>query len=187
MKTVIPQSRIGILALIPLTLLLCSIVSFRAGGVRAEKRYEAFQERFVSDYLAQREAEKAGIPPEPRELMRKQQATALAKVLYGIKENSEQDLRTCLWCVFNRVDSPDYPDTIEEVVAQPLQWIGYSENSPVLDNLYRIACQELDAWQNGTTRPCGTEFVFMAWSPSRVVLRDTWDETAWTNKWRYGA
>ncbi len=187
MKTINLQGRTGLMIIAPLAMILCSIISFRAGGVRAERRYEAFQERFVNDYLSQQEAAERGIPQDPRELLRTQQAQALARMLYGIRDNSEQDLRTACWCVFNRVDSEGYPNTIEEVVSQPQQWVGYSADSPVLAELYRIAVQELDAWQNGTTRPVGTEYVYMAWSPSRVVLRDTWAESSWTNKWRYGA
>ena len=174
-------------AIIALAFVLCGVVSYRAGGARAAKKYEAWTERFADEYIAQQEAALRGIPKDPREVLRQQQTTALAKVLYGIKGNSADDLRTACWCVFNRVDSAGYPDTLEEVIAQPQQWMGYDESNPVLEDLYRIAGEELAKWQDGATRPCSADFVFMTWSPSKIVLRDNWTESSWTERWRYGA
>ena len=170
---------------IALALVLYTIVVYRAGGVKAEQRDEAWKVRYVDDYLTQQEAARIGIPPDPAVLLREQQAQALARVLYGVKDNSEQDLRTMCWCVFNRVDSPDYPDTLEEVIDQPKQWMRYSPDNPVIENLYKIAEQELDAWQNGKTRPITSDFVFMNWTPSQIKLRNRWEEGSRTDYWRW--
>jgi hypothetical protein len=169
-----------------LAFVLCVIVAYRAGGVRAAQRYEEWQVRFVDDYMAQQEAARNGMPPDPKVQLREQQAQALAKVLYGVKDNSEQDLRTMCWCVFNRVDSPDYPDTLEEVIDQPQQWMRYDPENPVIDNLYKIAEQELVAWQDGKTRPITSDFVYMNWTPNQIKLRNAWKDGSTTDYWRYG-
>jgi spore germination cell wall hydrolase CwlJ-like protein len=136
--------------------------------------------------MAQQEAARNGMPPDPKVQLREQQAQALAKVLYGVKDNSEQDLRTMCWCVFNRVDSPDYPDTLEEVIDQPQQWMRYDPENPVIDNLYKIAEQELVAWQDGKTRPITSDFVYMNWTPNQIKLRNAWKDGSTTDYWRYG-
>ena len=159
-----------------------SLVMYRAGGVRAEQRYEEWRERFVNDYLSQVEAEERGMPIDPHEQLLNQQSEALARVLYGVKDNSTQDLKTLCWCVFNRVDNPNYPDNIEAVIEQPKQWMGYSENNPVMDDLYKLAKEQIQQWQNGR-RPVSNELIYMSWTPARIVLRDTWQYGMNTKTW----
>lgn len=172
--------------LILLAFILYTILIARGAQAKAERRYEAWQERFVNEYLDQQEAARIGIPPDPKVLLREEQAQALAKVLYGVKDNSESDLRTMCWCVFNRVDSPDYPSTLQEVIDQPQQWMRYDPENPVIDNLYKIAEQELAAWQDGKTRPITSDFVYMNWTPSQIKLRNAWKDGSTTDYWRYG-
>lgn len=159
-----------------------SLVMYRAGGVRAEQRYEEWRERFVNDYLSQVEAEERGMPIDPHEQLLNQQSEALARVLYGVKNNSTQDLKTLCWCVFNRVDNPNYPDNIEAVIEQPKQWMGYSDNNPVMDDLYKLAKEQIQQWQNGR-RPVSNELIYMSWTPARIVLRDTWQYGMNTKTW----
>ena len=172
--------------LLILAFFLYTIVVARAAGVKAERKYEAWQERYVSDFLAQEEAKREGMPVDPYEAQLDAEAQNLARVLYGVKNNSSDDLKTCCWCVFNRVDSPDYPGTLDEVIEQPKQWMRYSPDSPVLEDLYQIAREQLDNWHTGTTRPCSAEFVFMNWTQSKIVLRDRWEEGSQTSYWRWG-
>lgn len=172
--------------LILLAFILYTILIARGAQAKAERRYEAWQERFVNEYLDQQEAARIGIPPDPRVQLREEQAQALARVLYGVKDNSESDLRTMCWCVFNRVDSPDYPSTLQEVIDQPSQWMRYDPENPVIDNLYKIAEQELAAWQDGKTRPITSDFVYMNWTPSQIKLRNAWKDGSTTDYWRYG-
>ena len=172
--------------LLILAFFLYTIVVARAAGVKAERKYEAWQERYVSDFLAQEEAKREGMPVDPYEAQLDAEAQNLARVLYGVKNNSSDDLKTYCWCVFNRVDSPDYPGTLDEVIEQPKQWMRYSPDSPVLEDLYQIAREQLDNWHTGTTRPCSAEFVFMNWTQSKIVLRDRWEEGSQTSYWRWG-
>lgn len=115
----------------------------------------------------------------------REDAKMIAKVLYGVKGNNENDLRTLVWCVLNRVDNKGYPGTVAEVVAQDRQWMGYSDSNPVLDDLYNLALGELDIWYGGI-RPCSPDFVFMNWTPSEITLRDTFEFSSKTHSWSVG-
>ena len=112
-------------------------------------------------------------------------ATWIAKVLYGMKDNSAQDLRTAVWCILARVDNPWYPDSVEEVCRQKDQWMGFSDTNPVLTDLKDLAMGELDEWYDGE-RPVGPEFVYLYWTPQKITLRDSWTDGSTTNYWRAG-
>lgn len=172
--------------LLILAFILYTLIVSRVAYAKAEKQYEAWKIRYVDDYNTQMLAKEIGMPPDPRELLLNDESEALAKVLYGVRDNSTDDLKTYCWCVLNRVDSDMYPDTVVEVIEQPKQWMRYSEDNPVLDSLYKIAREQLEAWHNDTKRPVGSEFVYMNWSPSKIVLRDRWEDGSFTNYWRWG-
>ena len=115
-----------------------------------------------------------------------QEAEYLAKMLYGTaRNNSERDQRTAVWCALNRVDSIGYPSTVKEVCQQPSQWVGYSDDNPILTNLYDIAMKELETWHNGY-RPVGIEYIYMNWSTKQITLRDTWKKDNDTSYWQAG-
>ena len=121
----------------------------------------------------------------PEELLQ-QEAEYLAKMLYGTaRNNSERDQRTAIWCALNRVDSVGYPSTVKEVCQQPSQWVGYSDDNPILTNLYDIAMKELETWHSGY-RPVGIEYIYMNWSTKQITLRDTWEKGNDTNYWQAG-
>ena len=121
----------------------------------------------------------------PEELLQ-QEAEYLAKMLYGTaRNNSERDQRTAVWCALNRVDSIGYPNTVKEVCQQSSQWIGYSDDNPILTNLYNIAMKELETWHNGY-RPVGIEYIYMNWSTKQITLRDTWKNDKDTSYWQAG-
>ena len=114
------------------------------------------------------------------------EAEYIARVLYGTaRNNSERDQRTVVWCILNRVDSIGYPGTVKEVCQQESQWMGYSDNNPILNNLYDIAKRELETWYSGY-RPVAPEYVYMSWSSSQIILRDTWENKTNTNYWQAG-
>lgn len=116
----------------------------------------------------------------------KSEAEAVARVLYGIRNNKEQDLRTYAWCIFNRVDNPssEFADTLEAVIGKPEQWMFYDPNNPVIDSLYQIALQEVTRWHEDE-RPVSYEYVYAEWSIDDVLLRDTWEYSDKTRTWRY--
>ena len=114
-----------------------------------------------------------------------QEAEYIAKVLYGTARNhAESDKRAVIWCILNRVDHHSHPDTIMEVCEQPRQWVGYSSDNPVLDELYELALTELKSWHNDGHRPISNEYIYMSWSSKEILLRDTFEESKSTHYWR---
>ena len=112
------------------------------------------------------------------------EAEYLAKLLYGTAlNNSARDQRTVVWCALNRVDHPSYPNTVKEVCEQPHQWMGYSDDNPVLDELYNIAMTELITWHDNY-RPMRYDYVYMSWSSKEIVLRNTYEKTNNTKYWQ---
>lgn len=115
------------------------------------------------------------------------EAEYIAKVLYGyytVANHAVSDFRAIVWCIINRVEHYSHPDTVAEVCDQPNQWMGYSVNNPVLQDLYDIALAELKIWHNGGHRPMNNSYVFLTWSSSEILLRDTFEEGRNTNYWR---
>lgn len=168
--------------LVALVLAAWSLVMIRVGQRRALAQYEAWMEDFRVERLA---IDQANADADPYALQLNAEAESLARILYGVKDNDKDDLRTLCWCVFNRTDNPAFPNTLEEVIAQPQQWMRYSEDSPVLEDLYQIAREQLEAWHSDAHRPCSSDYVFMSWTPSDICLRDAWREGSGTHYWRF--
>ncbi len=110
-------------------------------------------------------------------------------MLYGFRNNSEKDLITACWCIFNRVDIKTgeyaYLTKLEEVIDQPEQWMGYSEENPVIENLYQIAYAQLENWLIGGHRPVSSEYVFLVWSPDKIFLKTALEDSKDTKTWHY--
>ena len=177
----------GKYALVILAFIAYTLLIARGAEAKAERRYESWKEGWIADYVAEREAEaRAAYDADPYTIQLNAEAELLARVLYGVKDNSTDDLKTYCWCVFNRVDSKDYPDTLEEVIAQPKQWMRYDPENPVLESLYQIARQQLDEWHSNSRRPVSSEYVFMNWTEKDICLRDNFSEGGVTRYWRYG-
>ena len=178
---------LGKWALLVLALILYTLIVSRVSEARASRKYENWKEEWVSTYLADQEAKTlAQRETDPYQIRLSEEATMLAKVLYGVKDNDTDDMRTLCWCVFNRTDNAAYPDTLEDVIAQPHQWMRYSPDNPVLESLYQIAREQLEAWRKNGRRPVGSEYVFMAWSEDDICLRDSFVVSSHTKYWRYG-
>lgn len=165
-----------------------SLVMYRAGGVRAEQKYEEWKERFADDYISQMEAAERGMPPDPRELLEEQEITAIAKVLYGVSGNSDADLRKYCWAMFNRVDnkSGEFADenSLNEVLSKPKQFVGYNpekaDGYPVLDRLKQIAREEYGTWKYGSSRPYDVTYCWIYWTPDKILLMND------INDWIHG-
>lgn len=113
------------------------------------------------------------------------EAEYIAKVIYGTARNhAESDKKAVVWCILNRVEHHSHPNTIAEVCEQPKQWMGYSNDNPVLDENYNLALTELKTWYSGGHRPMGNEYIYLSWSSKEILLRDTFEENRNTNYWR---
>lgn len=176
-------SYVGRWALVALVLVAWSLVMMRAGQKKALAEYHQWMEAYRVERM---QIDQAYADADPYKLQLDAEAESLARVLYGVKDNDAEDMRTYCWCVFNRVDNTAFPDALEDVIAQPSQWMRYDPTNPVLENLFQIAREELEAWHSDGHRPCSADYVFMSWSPSDICLRDRWAEGSGCHYWRYG-
>lgn len=114
-----------------------------------------------------------------------QEAEYIAKVIYGTARNHvSSDQKAVVWCILNRVEHHAHPNTVAEVCEQPKQWMGYSDENPVLTELYDLALAELKIWHGDGHRPISNEYIYLSWSSKEIMLRDTFEETKKTNYWR---
>lgn len=173
-----------VLLILAVVTLYTALVCHWQASKDAAKYAEQFEQYRLQ--LVQKAAQEAAERQEdPYVVQLRTEAELLAKILYGVKDNNENDLRTYAWCVFNRVDNPNFPNTFEEVADQPTQWMRYSADNPIVENLYKIALEEVTIWHEGH-RPVSDEYVYMNWSPTKIKLRDRWEEDSRTEYWRYG-
>lgn len=103
---------------------------------------------------------------------------AVAKMLWGEARGCTTDNKIkCAWIVCNRVDDDRFPDTIIEVLEQPSQFFGYSEDFPVTDELYDIAFDVLTRWsyeRQGVPvrRELGKSFVWFTGNVTENIFRE---------------
>ena len=114
------------------------------------------------------------------------EAEWIAKVMYGMvkPDHKDSDLRAIVWCILNRVDNKAYPGEIQAVCQQKSQWMGYSDDNPVIAKMYDIALAELKKWHGDAVRPMSADYVYLTWSSKEILLRDTFAENRSTNYWR---
>lgn len=113
------------------------------------------------------------------------EAEYIAKVIYGTARNHvDSDKKAVVWCILNRVEHYAHPDTIVEVCEQPKQWMGYSNDNPVLTENYDLALAELKTWYNDGHRPMSSDYIYLSWSSKEILLRDTFEEGKNTHYWR---
>lgn len=113
------------------------------------------------------------------------EAEYIAKVIYGTARNhSDSDKKAVVWCILNRVEHYAHPNNVAEVCEQPKQWMGYSNDNPVLDDNYELALTELKTWYNGGHRPIDNDYIYLSWSSREILLRNTFEENRDTKYWR---
>lgn len=85
---------------------------------------------------------------EPKEATPMDDAiTMLAKLIWGEARGcSTTEQAAVVWNVLNRVDHPNFGDSIEEVILYPNAYDGYDPSNPVLEDHMRIAEDVIDRW-----------------------------------------
>lgn len=83
---------------------------------------------------------------------RSEAAMALARTVWGEARGcSTTEQAGVAWCVLNRVDSPEFPDTVEAVCSQRTETVkqfdGYSPDYPVDEDLLALAEDVLARWE----------------------------------------
>jgi len=103
--------------------------------------------------------------------------------LVNITDNS---IRSIVLCVISRCRTNGYANTIEEVVRQKDQWIGFSEDNEVILRADKIVREMLTYVYSGKPLWTDPKFVFMDWQNGQVTLRDKyngsyhiWDDSDW--------
>lgn len=174
-----------ILAALGLT--LWTLVTFRVAQRDAERAFDAWRERYVNDFVSQREAEERGMPMDPRAELRKQENMEFARLISGLKlyQYGTEDFITLAQCVKNRELNPAYPGTIVEVIRQPNQWPGYYETNEVTESTYRLAASVLDQIRAQERQPCSSDLTIADFG-KHITLRNTMGYNIETVKWRYG-
>ena len=145
-------------------------IAFEAIVQEAENRYN----NMVAEYEA-----RLNTPIE--EDTYNAEAEYIAKLLYGqARYNSPEAQKAIAWLIINRVESPYYPNSVQEVVEQPSQWMGYNDNNIIEDRLYEVALTAVNDWHNGAHRPFSADFLYMVWASDEITLRTTFEETRGT-------
>ena len=132
----------------------------------------------VAEMLSQYKAEKSE---------HEENVNAIAKVLYGYRYNSERDLEGIVWVILNRVDNQaEFKNfsTVQSVVNQQSQWMGYSEDNPVLEDLYEIADDTLYKYETGGKRLFGQEYLYFTWSSEYILFRTELYDSKTCRFWR---
>lgn len=88
------------------------------------------------------------------------------------------------WVVLNRMESSEYPDSIEGVLLQPEQFCEFSDKEEPTEANFIIATNQLSRHYNEDIRPVPSTAVFITVSNNGVELRDNFKETARTQYWR---
>ena len=164
-----------------------SAVSKHNARVEAEERlsaqYAAEYEAKLQAYIDEQNAIRRAVGDESLRAQMEREADALARAIGPMK--TKRMKQSMLWNILVRVDSPFYPNTVEDVIAQPQQWMFYDERNPIRDDDRALALEQLQFWHEGRY-PSGltAEFVYGEWSSDDYVLRDTWEKTYSTNTWR---
>ena len=88
------------------------------------------------------------------------------------------------WVVLNRMESSEYPDSIEEVLLQPGQFCEFSDKEEPTEANFIIATNQLSRYHNGDIRPVPSTAIFITVNNNGVELRNDFKETARTQYWR---
>ena len=128
------------------------------------------------------------VTPEPTELDTTlvTEAEAVAKVLYGMRNNSKEDLRGVINVLVNRAESPMFQASLVEVCEAPDQWVGYYDTNVITEDLYNLAYETLRSYQSNGHRMLGSDFFWFDWTSTQITFRNTYEKTATTKYYTTG-
>ena len=185
-------SFIAILALAFYSIVICcvtgTIVHFNTKK-QVEDEQEAAYEKKLEDYKAQQKEEKA------REYFLTGEASREAFINQGIttgarlisQEQNDEVKGTKLGVAIARIEHPDYPNTIQEVAAEPGQFMFYSEDNTYTQHDWDLAESMLRPYYEDGKLPDGltTDIVFLEWNGATATGRNSYIVTGSTKTWRY--
>lgn len=147
--------------------------------------YASQLERYKAE---QREAEQASYflsGDASREAFLNQEVDAAARLAAKMSNDTQKGGIICN--ALARTMNKNYPNTMQEVIEQPQQWMLYSPDNKFTAHDREIAETILRAYYEDGIIPNGLtdEFVYATWSETDYVLRNTWDFNQSTRTWRY--
>lgn len=179
---------IAILLLGLWTWVVSAIATYNATAETTERlsvEYEARYRQQLQAWTEEQTAQRLLTGSASLEARMSEEADALAKLLYGYRNNSKRDRVTLVWCVLARVDNSSYPGSVEGVVDQAQQWMFYENNNPIREEDRELALEQLRIWHEGRY-PSGltSEFVFAEWSQTSIRLFDNFEDRNVREYWR---
>lgn len=148
-------------------------------------KYAAEFEARMNAYISQQEAIERVLGDGSMQAVIEKEADAIAPVIGKMK--TKRMKQSELWNILMRVDSPFYPNTVEEVVSAPGQWTFFdpTEKNPIREDDRKLAIEQLKLWHDGRyPAELTVEHVYGEWSENDYVLRNTWEKTSSTSYWR---
>ena len=159
-----------------------------AAQVRAEAaaEFDARLEQYKAEQAYQAQAEHFLSGDASREAAVNQAIDAVAQVISKLSTDAQKATEAC--CMLARVMSPAYPNSFQEVAAQPQQWMFYTgEDNTFSQHDREIAESIVRPYMESGIVPNGltAEMVYGEWTQNDFVLRDSYRTTSTMHTWRY--
>lgn len=134
-------------------------------------------------YIDEHDAVRRVVGSESMQAQIAREADAIGRAIGPMKTRRMK--RSFAWNILTRVDNPGFPDSVEEVLAVPGQWIFYDESNPIREDDRQLALEIVLFWHDGRyPAELTMNHVYGEWSENDYVLRDTYDKTSKTTYWR---
>ena len=159
---------------------------------KAEAAYDEKVNAFYQEQESKAEADRqaALAAQNSEEAIMKENAKWKAKVLYGARNFEDKygytkaDFLTLCQCIDNRCAF--YGMTVEEVIKQPDQWVGYYDSNPSdVDKYYKIALESERTKAEQETKPVGEDFVYAYYTDRGIYLSNKYGEKNGFGMWRH--
>ena len=149
------------------------------------EQYAAEFDARMNAYISLQEAIERVVGDGSMMAQMEREADAITQVVGKMKTKRMKLSET--WNILMRVDSPFYPNTVEEVVFVPGQWIFFEPDgkNPIRDDDRALVLEQVKLWHEGRY-PAGltTDFLYGEWSENDYVLRNKWEKDSTTEYWR---
>ena len=163
-------------------------------NIRTENKAREMAETALASFQAEQQAAADAKELEleqarlSEEYVQKQEAQAVARAIYGIRNFVEKygysnaDLETYVRCMLNRADATG--QSVIEVVSKKGQFLGYSDDNPLVQEYYDLALRLVADWHAETVKPCDSSYQFAELTPEGVFLKTDINADGFSRRWR---
>ena len=149
-------------------------------------QYAAEFDARMEAYISQQEAIERVLGDGSMQAQMEREADAITQVVGKMKTKRMKLSET--WNILMRVDSPFYPNTVEEVVFVAGQWMFFEPDgkNPIREDDRALVLEQVKLWHEGRY-PAGltVDFLYGEWSENDYVLRNKWEKNSTTEYWRF--